>query len=245
MTGDSPTRRRPRPRRTAVIVVAKAPVPGTVKTRLSPPLTLAQAAQLAAAALSDTMDAVEECADLMSVEPVLALTGDLRCACGSADIGRRLTPGSDGTWELLRQRGHSFGERLFHAHLDAGDGRATLQIGMDTPQVSRALLADAVRTLWRPGTDAVLGPCNDGGWWALGLRPGLSAAFLTDVPMSTERTGAFTLRAMHRCGLRVAALPTLTDVDTAADAVLVAARFPQTRFADALSSMSLPHPAVH
>lgn len=212
------------------------------------------------AALSDTMDAVEDCACLLSVDPVLAVSGDLRSACSRADLERRLTPpeSAAGSWKLIRQRDATFAERLHHAHSDAGGrahldaggrahldagGRATLQIGMDTPQVSGELLADAVRTLWRPGVDAVLGPSTDGGWWALGLRPGLDSAFLAGIPMSTERTGARTMRAMRRRGLRVAGLPTMTDVETAADALQVAAECPRTRFADAVWSM-LPQPST-
>ena len=229
--------------RTALIVVAKAPVPGAVKTRMCPPLTPVQAATLASAALLDTMDAVEDCAARVSVAPVLALTGDLRSAAGGADIARRITQldGADPTWQLVRQRGRTFAERLHHAHLDGGAGRATLQIGMDTPQVSGDLLADAGRTLWQSGIDAVLGPCTDGGWWALGLRPGVSTAFLADIPMSTAETGARTVAAMHRNGLRVAILPTLTDVDTLADGQAVAPQIPATQFAVALTSM-LPQP---
>lgn len=228
--------------RTALIVVAKAPVPGAVKTRMCPPLTPVQAAILASAALLDTMDAVEDCAVRVPVAPVLALTGDVRCAVGGGDIAGRVSQRgpADATWQLVGQRGRTFAERLGRAHLDGGGGRATLQIGMDTPQVSGNMLADAVRRLWQPGIDAILGPCTDGGWWALGLRPGVSAAFLADVPMSTTETGARTEAAMHRNGLRVATLPTLTDVDTVADGQLVAALVPATRFAAALTAM-LPY----
>lgn len=227
---------------TALVVVAKAPVPGTVKTRMCPPLTLVQAAILASAAVLDTMDAAEDCGRRVGVVRVLVLAGDLRGAVGGADITRRVgsTGAADAAWQLVGQRGRTFAERLHHAHLDGGAGLATLQIGMDTPQVCGDLLADAVRRLWQPGTDAVLGPTNDGGWWALGLRPGVSSAFLADVPMSTAETGARTLQAMQLCGLRVAELPTLTDVDTVADGQLVAAQIPDTRFARTLNSL-LPH----
>lgn len=225
--------------RTALIVVAKAPVAGTVKTRMCPPLSPDQAAAVASAALLDTMDAAQDCADRVEVALVLALTGDLRLATGGAEIARRVAQPEtgDATWQVVGQRGGTFAERLHHAHLDGGGGRATLQIGMDTPQVTGDLLADAVRRLWQPGIDAVLGPSDDGGWWALGLRPGVSADFLARVPMSTVETGPRTIAAMQHRGLRVAYLPTLTDVDTVAAGQLVAAQHRATRFAVELEAM--------
>ncbi len=235
-----PTRRGGSPApTTALVVVAKAPVPGQVKTRLCPPLAMHQAAVLACAALLDTMDAADACADTITAATVLVLAGDLQSAVGGPEIaGRAAAGGPAGAgWRVVRQRGRTFGERLHHAHLDGGAGRATLQIGMDTPQVSGDLLTAAVQSLWREGVDAVLGPSDDGGWWALGLRPGIDAAFLADVPMSTTDTGALTLQAMARTGLRVAILPTLTDVDTIADGHLVAGEIPASRFAVALDSM--------
>ena len=227
---------------TSIVVVAKAPVPGRVKTRLCPPLDLEQAATLAAAALLDTVDAVEECCRTGWTTPVLALTGDLRAAVSGSQIADRLrrAVAADLSWRTVRQRGRTFGDRLHHAHLDGGAGHATLQIGMDTPQVSGALLADAVRALWQPGVDAVLGPTVDGGWWALGLRPHVSSAFLADVVMSTPETGAMTLEALRRKQLRIEILPTLTDVDTMSDALLVADLIPDSRFSAAMQFLSSP-----
>ena len=224
---------------TAVIVVAKAPVAGHVKTRLCPPLDPGQAAALAAAALLDTVDAVEECCRQSPSAPVLALTGDLRSAVQGDEIAWRLQRQAAGgaPWQIVRQRGRAFGDRLHHAHLDGGAGRTTLQIGMDTPQVDGGLLIGTVRALWQPGIDAVLGPTVDGGWWALGLRSHVSSAFLSGVPMSTPDTGSLTLDALRRPGFRVAILPTLTDVDTMSDALLVAETVPHSRFARALRSL--------
>ena len=225
---------------TALIVMAKAPVAGRVKTRMCPPLQPDQAAVLAAAALLDTMDAVQRCAGQVSVAPVLMVAGDLSSAVGGSEIVGRTTRAASGDtrWRMIRQRGRTFGERLQHAHLAGGAGLATLQIGMDTPQVSADLLATSIRILQNADVDAVLGPAHDGGWWALGLPPGLPAAFLADVPMSTSTTGARTLLAMERSGLRVAILPTLTDVDTVADGRIVATEIPTSRFALAFGSMA-------
>ncbi|MGN9913384.1 DUF2064 domain-containing protein [Phytohabitans sp. LJ34] len=139
-------------------------------------------------------------------------------------------------WALLRQRGDGFGARLAHAHLDATalqPGHPVLQIGMDTPQVTADLLADAAQRL--ADADAVLGPARDGGWWALGLRDARHAQALRDVPMSTPDTGRLTRLALTGRGLRVADLPVLSDVDTWSDALAVATAVPGSRFAGAVA----------
>jgi len=91
---------------------------------------------------------------------------------------------------------------------------------MDTPQVTRALLARAAARLAE--ADAVLGQAEDGGWWALGLRDPAHAEILRSIPTSLSDTGARTLRALQDSGLRVSSLPVLRDVDTVADARAVA-----------------------
>jgi len=100
-----------------------------------------------------------------------------------------------------------------------------LLIGMDTPQVTRDLL-----TVDWQDADAVFGPAADGGFWALGLRAP-DPALLRGVPMSLPDTGAIQRARLLAAGLRVADLPQLRDVDTAADAVAVARQAPGSRFA--------------
>jgi len=107
-------------------------------------------------------------------------------------------------------------------------GEPVLQIGMDTPQVTPALLTGAAAQL--TDVDAVLGRATDGGWWALGLRDPRAAEVLRRVPMSQADTGDLTYVALAR--LRVGHLPILSDVDTMADAHRVAAQAPHGRFAD-------------
>lgn len=210
-----------------ILVVAKAPVAGLAKTRLAPVVGHRGAAALAAAALLDTLDAVLAVGDTI---PVVAMTGSL------ADAERR-----DELVELLArctvlpQRGHDFADRLANAHADVAGWRLpVLQIGMDTPQARPELLTGALVRLAEDGTDAVLGPAADGGWWALGLRDPLAAGALRNVPMSRSDTGTRTLFALRECGLRIRELPTLSDVDTMADARLVAAQVPDSRFARAI-----------
>jgi glycosyltransferase A (GT-A) superfamily protein (DUF2064 family) len=121
-------------------------------------------------------------------------------------------------------------------------GIPSLLVGMDTPQLTTALLTAAARALLN-GADAVLGPTDDGGWWTLGLRDPAHAEMLKDVPMSTSDTHACTLATLHGNGLSVTLLTRLRDVDTAADAYAVAAGFPHGRFAGAVRT-HLPHPAI-
>ncbi|RZU73824.1 hypothetical protein EV384_2252 [Micromonospora kangleipakensis] len=212
---------------TVLLVMAKAPVPGRVKTRLCPPLDPDRAAAVAAAALLDTLDAVRA---VPGVAPVLAHAGPLNRAVRGAEIRAALAG-----WTLLPQRGRNLGDRLAAAHVDAGaafPGRPVLQLGMDTPQVDADLLGAAVAAL--AGTDAVLGPAADGGWWALGLRDPAVAVVLRAVPMSTPVTGRSTRAALAGRGLRVDALPELADVDEWPTAVAVAAAAPAGRFAAAV-----------
>ena len=203
------------------LVVAKAPVAGLVKTRLGALVGAEVAADLAAAALLDTLDACTEA----GVAGHLSLSGDLREAVRGDEIREAL----DG-WTITPQRGDGFAERLVRAHADAGPG-LVVQIGMDTPQVTAAALHQVAAAM--ADHDAVLAPATDGGWWALARRDADVVRHLAQVPMSTDTTFADTQRALERAGARVAHAAAMTDVDTLDDADLVARLMPQTRFAEA------------
>jgi uncharacterized protein len=198
----------------ALAVIAKAPVAGLVKTRLCPPCTPAQAASVARAALEDTLAALR------------------------ATPARRRVLVLDGEWpspgvEVLPQRGDGLAERLANAFADLGE--PAFLVGMDTPQVTPRMLAAGQAAV--AAGRAPLGPAADGGYWGIGL-PAADARAFAEVPMSTAGTGAAQRAALVRCGLRVAALPLLRDVDTIADALAVAARVPRSRFAAALEALA-------
>lgn len=192
--------------------MAKAPVSGQVKTRLGAVIGMDAAARVAAAALVDTLSTCAAAFD----ERHLALDGELRGAWLEDAIRDRLAG-----WTVHPQRGGSFGERLARAHADAsGEGGPTVQIGMDTPQVTEADLHEVASAAGEGG--AVLGPAADGGWWVLGLRDATAAAGLAQVAMSHRDTYLSTRSALERAGLTVVAGRMLRDVDTVADADAVA-----------------------
>jgi uncharacterized protein len=216
-----------------LLVLAKAPIAGQVKTRLCPPADPTLAARIAAAALLDTLDAVRA---VPGGRPVLALSGALasaECAAEITDAVRDIP--------VITQRGTSLGERIVAAHADAAahaPGSPVLQLGMDTPQVTADLLHRCHQMLTTPGTDALLGPTDDGGWWLLGLRDPHNACCVQTVPTSRADTGTRTARALREYGLRLDLAPALSDVDTAADAHRVAARASSTRFAAAVAELA-------
>ncbi|MDI1459138.1 DUF2064 domain-containing protein, partial [Streptomyces sp. ATE26] len=162
-----------------------------------------------------------------------ALADTLRAVAG-APAGRRLLvlDGRPGPWlppgfDVVPQCAGGLDERLADAFAHCS-GPALL-IGMDTPQVTPALL-----TVDFSDCDACFGPAEDGGFWALGLaRP--EPALLRGVPMSTPVTGAVQRERLVSAGLRVRDLPRLRDVDTAADARAVAALAPHGAFAARLA----------
>ncbi len=207
-----------------ILVLAKEPVPGRVKTRLQPPLTTVQAADVAAAALHDTLSAADTTG---ATDRVLALEGA---------VGPWLPEG----WRVIEQRGRTFPERLAAAWGEQPG--PTLQIGMDTPQVTTSQLDDAMALL--DEHDCVLGPASDGGWWALGLRAPASGAF-QGVPMSSPDTCAHQLRRLRELGRSPALLDTVTDVDTWDDALEVAIAAPGTRFAAIVADLRDTRTAAH
>ncbi len=208
-----------------VLVMAKSPFPGRVKTRLCPPCTPVEAAALAEAALADTLESV-----------------------AASGAGRRVLAldGAPGPWlpegfEVVAQCGGSLASRLAHAW--SAVGGPGIQIGMDTPQVTAYDLDDALDSL--DTAPAALGHAADGGWWAIGLRRPQPGAF-RGVPMSTARTGRAQEARLRALGLDVALLPTLVDLDTAADlpAVVASGAAARTaRLAADLGLVQFPVPA--
>jgi glycosyltransferase A (GT-A) superfamily protein (DUF2064 family) len=204
---------------TTLLVIAKEPLPGRVKTRLTPPFTPAGAARLAEAALADTLHTLLR---VPARRRLLVLAG-------------RPGPWLPAGYEVVPQSGGGLDVRIAAAFAHA-KGPALL-VGMDTPQLTPDSLAPATDPGGWPPRRAWFGPAADGGFWALGLaepRPDL----ITGVPMSTPRTGAAQRRRLDEAGLDVRVLPTLRDVDTAADAAFAAGQAPGGRFAAAHAALA-------
>jgi len=202
-----------------LIVMAKSPVAGQVKTRLTTGFTPAQAAALAQASLRDTLDTV------------VAAPASRRVVAWQG-VRRSWVPAGV---EVKAQSGVGLDGRISHAFKEAlcGRGRGpsgrgagpALLVGMDTPQ----LRPQDLGLTWG-SADAVLGLCPDGGYWAIGLSRFHPDA-VKGVPMSTPQTGRLQLERLQSLGFRVRLLPMMRDVDTPADAAIVARVAPDTRFA--------------
>jgi glycosyltransferase A (GT-A) superfamily protein (DUF2064 family)/SAM-dependent methyltransferase len=193
-----------------VVILAKEPTPGKVKTRLQTRFSAAEAAQLAAAAIRDTQRSVRAS---RALRRILCWDGD------PSDF-------ADG-FEVTPQRVGALNDRLVGAFADIDRHRSArvLLIGMDTPQITSALLdAD-----WED-CDAVLGLSEDGGFWAIGLRTPDAAGVFAGIEMSTVRTGSAQLARLLSLGRSVKLLPPLRDIDEPADAAYVADRYPGLEF---------------
>jgi glycosyltransferase A (GT-A) superfamily protein (DUF2064 family) len=206
-------------------------VPGQVKTRLAATVGDDRAADLAAAALLDTLDLVEEAFPVGT--RAIALTGDLAVAARGAEITERLAG-----WTVLAQRGATFAERIAHAHEDLHvlTGAPVVQIGMDTPHLPVDLLRTAAAALG--GHQGVLGLAEDGGWWVLALADPRHARLLRHVATSVLDTGAASMTALSG-RVAMTSAPTTYDIDDAADADRAAADAPGSRFALAWRELAL------
>lgn len=192
-----------------ITIIAKAPIPGRVKTRLCPPCSPEQAAEIAVAGLADTFDALDTVRDHINGIPVdryLLLDGEPQSWMPSR-------------YTRVLQRGNGLGERLRNGFTDLGAGAI---VGMDTPHVAH-LLDRALD--WLAADTDVLGPAEDGGYWMIGLCGGaldvLDDVF-REIPMSTQSTGDAQLRRLRQLGRAVELLPSARDLDTIDDLRAVA-----------------------
>jgi len=189
----------------ALIVVAKRPAPGKTKTRLSPPLTPQLASALYECFLFDTLDQMRQVIDAHHVIAYL----------DEQDYFQRIAA----DFELIQQEGDDLGVRLDNAltsYLSRGYERAVI-MDSDSPTLPASYLSQAFHLL-SDGADVVLGPCDDGGYYLIGIkkpRPRL----LREVQMSTSTVTADTIALAEQEGLRVNLLPIWYDVDDAASLI--------------------------
>ena len=194
------------PRTVAVAIMAKAPRPGTVKTRLCPPLLATEAAALYRCFLLDKIRAVGA---LIGAQPVMAYTPD-----DARTEFDTLAP----SFALVPQRGPDLGARLHGilTQLLAAGHAGAMAVDSDTPTLPARFLQQAVDCLTRPGPDVVLGPTEDGGYYLIGVRRPHRELF-DAMPWSTPEVLEVTLRRAAAAGLRAACLPSWFDVDTPDD----------------------------
>ncbi len=203
----------------ALVIFAKWPRPGRVKTRLCPPLRPDQAAELARCFLLDTVERVSR---LEAVQVWVAFT-----PAASEPHFRALLPASV---RYLPQRGNDLGEREMNIFIDLFENAATRVaiMGSDIPSVPLAYLRSAFALLKSPNCDAVLGPSRDGGYYCIGAqagRGGLPALF-EHIEWSTERVLQQTLQQARLHNLRVRLIPPWYDVDSVEDMWKLAEQLP-------------------
>lgn len=190
----------------ALAVMTKAPRAGRVKTRLTPPLSPTEAAELNICFLRDTAAVIEEVAAQGKARGIGVYT-----PAGAEDAYQGILPPD---FDLVLQRGEGFDERLICAAEDL------LRIGFesvclidsDSPTVPASAFAQAVELLGRPGDRVVLGPSDDGGYYLIGLKK-VHHEIFQEIDWSTERVLEQTIARARDVSLAVELLPTWYDVD--------------------------------
>ena len=213
---DAATRVKGRAGVCALAVMAKAPRPGKVKTRLAPPLTLEESAAINVCFLRDTTENIAAVAAAGGAAGVISYT-----PVGDEALFEGLLPAE---FALLPQRGDGFGERLLASAEDllaCGYGSVCL-IDSDSPTVPAAAFEETIAALNRPGDRIVLGPSDDGGYYLIGLKRAHAAPF-AGISWSTAAVFAETMAAVEAAGIEVVVLPMWYDVDDAATLAVLTA----------------------
>lgn len=195
--------------RTSLNIFAKAPVLGTVKTRMSPPLSPAQCLRLHRALLDHTLARMRPLF-ASGVEASLCLTGTLQEALEQA--GRMDARG----FRVDNQRGAHLGERLSHAlttRFRQGFSKVVF-VGTDCPGLGSKTVRDAIRALNRQ--EVVIGPAQDGGYYLIGFAACLPQ-ILQGIPWGTPAVYETTLDRLRRRGVRWKSLGRRADLDTFGD----------------------------
>lgn len=191
----------------AIGIMIKAPRPGASKTRLSPPLTPAEAADISRCFLRDTANSI---ATLARMNPRVSGFA-VYTPSGSEEEFRELLPSG---FKMLLQRDQGFGERLSGAVedlLSAGYGAVCL-VDSDSPNLPLTLFDSMVTKLFESKDSVVVGPCTDGGYYGIGLRR-LHRRLFEGIAWSTDQVYSETLQRAAELDLRVITLPAWYDVD--------------------------------
>jgi rSAM/selenodomain-associated transferase 1 len=204
--------------RSIVVIVAKEPAPGRVKTRLCPHLSPSEAADLYTLFVQDMVEEMSGLTKLPgasspSIAVALAYTPEQSEAAFKAMLPAVLP--------LFPQQGTNLGERLagiFQKLFGEGYNQVHI-INSDSPDMPRSLIGESARLLEEPHTELVLGPCPDGGYYLIGLKKLIPALF-QEIPWSTDRVLDTTLQCARRLGLSYALLEPWYDIDTYDDLIM-------------------------
>jgi uncharacterized protein len=193
-----------------IAVMAKASKPGLTKTRLVPPLTFGEAAQLNTAFLQDVIQnmrlAAERAAPHTRISAFAAYGPP-----GSEEFFRRNFPASVGLIEAWLP---NFGDCLYHTicQIFARGHASAVVLNADSPTLPTALLVETAQALAQPGDRALLGPSSDGGYYLLGLKTAHRRMF-EDIAWSTASVAEQTRERAREIGLALHLLPEWYDVD--------------------------------
>lgn len=196
---------------TALVIFAKAPMPGQVKTRLCPPLTQDEAATLHGSFVLDTLERTKA----VIAKERLSIDRYIACLPSASLVFFKILEERHGV-RLLDQVGDDLGQRMHRTFVDLfGRGyRRVFIVGTDVPTLPFSIYQQAVSLI--ESHDLVLGPASDGGYYLIGLKRPMPELF-TDVPWSTANVLAATHRNASALGLTVGLLKEWRDVDVADD----------------------------
>jgi len=208
----------PSPQRasSALIIFAKAPIPGQVKTRLCPPLTPDEAASFHGSLVLDALERSRDAAKRARAKSGrLCLDRFVACAPSASHVFFKIMEERHGV-QLLDQIGDDLGARMDQAcnAIFARGYQRVLVVGTDLPTLPASFYAQALSLL--SDHDLVLGPALDGGYYLIGLRRPMPDLFV-EIPWSTDQVFALTLKKAEALGLKIGLLPAWRDVDTIDD----------------------------
>ncbi|MCE2502527.1 MAG: TIGR04282 family arsenosugar biosynthesis glycosyltransferase [Chlorobi bacterium] len=194
----------------SLLVFAKYPRPGKVKTRLTPPLSFEEGADLYSAFLCDSLEVYRRQKDCF--ESVLYLS-DIHDADFAIDLLEHedVITGSS-TLDLRSQQGDVLGERLVNAFRSAFEGgsKRVCVIGTDHPSLPIGYVGKAFETLEK--NDVVIGPAEDGGYYLIGMST-LHPELFVDMPWSQKNLYEELVQVIDEAGLSLHVLPSWYDVD--------------------------------
>ncbi|MEE8397525.1 MAG: TIGR04282 family arsenosugar biosynthesis glycosyltransferase, partial [Desulfobacterales bacterium] len=192
------------PAKDILVVMAKAPVSGQVKTRLCPPLSPGQAAAIYDCFLKDRL---REMSDLAGCDRAIAYMPQTAMS--------RFETYANGSFDIFPQRGNDLGNRMHNIFVDRfREGFVgVVIIGSDSPDLPKSIITESFQRLSCGKTEVVIGPATDGGYYLVGMKR-IYPELFADVPWSTDKVLTTTLEIARSLGLRTDLLPEWSDIDT-------------------------------